>query len=235
MLFKKGSRLLVVAAHPDDETLGCGGTILKAISMGVSVSVLFLGEGISARFDKKDYNTKEFLKATNKRQDGCIKALKILGVKDFEFNNYYCCQFDKINLLTFVKIIEKKIKKFNPDTIITHNINEVNIDHIKTFEALEVASRPFLGSNLKLIVGMEIPCSGNWKFNQSFKPNFFVDINKFWKVKIKAWKCYKGEERQFPFPRSVEGIETMAKLRGMQSGLIKAEGFKLFRQIISKD
>lgn len=231
MLFKKGNKLLVVVAHPDDETLGCGGTILKAISMGVQVSVLFLGEGISARFEEDDFNSKEFKNATKKRQSGCLKALNTLGVKDFEFNNFYCCQFDKINLLKLVKIIEKKIKTFNPNIIITHNTNEVNIDHIKTFEAVETASRPFLGSNLKLILGMEIPCSGNWKFNKSFKPNYFVDINKFWNTKIKAWKCYKGEERPFPFPRSVEGINTLAKLRGMQSGLIKAEGFILCREI----
>ena len=66
MLFKKGNKLLVVAAHPDDETLGCRGTILKAISMGVQVSVLFLGEGISARFEEDDFNSKEFKNATKK-------------------------------------------------------------------------------------------------------------------------------------------------------------------------
>ena len=231
MLIKSNSKVLIVAAHPDDETLGCGGTIYKLIKSGADVSILILGEGVSSRFDEKDYHNENYVKATKIRNQGFLNALKVLGVKDYELHVNYCCQFDKLNILKLVKIIEKKIKEFKPDVLITHNPNEVNIDHVKTYEAVEIATRPYYGSNLKLILGMEIPCSGNWKFNSNFSPNFFVDIHKEWEMKLKAWDSFEGENREFPFPRSLEGLETMAKLRGMQSGLKLAEGFILLRSI----
>lgn len=232
MIFEEDTRILVVAAHPDDEVLGCGGTIVRARDLGIEVAILFLGEGVSSRFDVADYGGDEFRAASAIRTKGAVAAMEELGVADFTFGSNYCCQFDTVPLLSLVKLIERKIAQFRPTVVLTHNPVEVNIDHSITYRSVEVACRPGGLSSVRTILGYEIPCSGNWTFEKAFKPNYFVDVSKSWDRKIGAWKCYRGEERPFPFPRSVEGLETMAKYRGMQSGLELAEGFQIFRHIV---
>jgi len=232
MIFNAQTRLLVVAAHPDDETLGCGGTIAKAISEGAKVRILFLGEGISARFPIGQYDSDEFKAQTATRHKETLKALKVLGVKDVHFGDRLCCQFDKLPILSIVKEIEEEIRNFNPDILFTHSSSEVNIDHGITFEAVEIACRPTNKYGPKSIYTFEVVCSGRYKFISDFQPNVFVDISKFWEKKLKAWKCYENETRAFPFPRSPEGLETLARYRGMSAGLEKAEAFYLARQTV---
>jgi LmbE family N-acetylglucosaminyl deacetylase len=227
----KDKKILVVAAHPDDEVLGCGGTLAKAIAEGATVHVLFLGEGISARFPISEYDNNEFFNQTKVRQAGAKKALAVLKITHFEFGTRLCAQFDKYPLLSIVKDIESKLESFSPDILFTHNPFEVNIDHRLTYEAVEVACRPTRENVPREIYTFEIPCSGSWTFESTFKPNVFVDIENFWNIKLKAWKCYEGEARPFPFPRSEEGIKTLAQYRGLSSNLKLAEGFKLVRKI----
>ena len=232
MFFSTDDRVLVVAAHPDDEVLGCGGTILKAVKNGAKVAVMFLGEGISARFPIGEYGSEEFNQETKKRFSSAINALRILGVTDYWFAERLCCQFDSEIMLTIVKEIEQRIKKFQPTTILTHDRSEVNIDHRVTYDAVEAACRPTMPNPPKQIFSFEIICSGSWTFESSFKPNVFVDVSDVWEKKMKAWHCYEGERRPFPFPRSDEGIQALAAYRGLSAGLQKAEGFKLLRKIM---
>ena len=230
MRFDKSTRLMVVAAHPDDEVLGCGGTLAKALDMGAAVEVVFLGEGVSSRFPIGDYSSKAFEEQTARRSEGARKALRLLGI-DAHFGTRLCCQFDQLPLLSIVKEIEQRMATFRPTMLFTHNPAEVNIDHRLTFEAVEVACRPSRTSTLAEIYAFEIVCSGNWTFDATFKPNVFVDIERYWEKKLAAWKCYEGEDRPFPFPRSVEGLKTLAQYRGMSAGLEKAEAFRLLRAI----
>lgn len=232
MFFSTDSRILVVAAHPDDEVLGCGGTILKAVNQGATVSVMFLGEGISARFPVGEYDTEEFKTKTKIRTNGAINALKILGVKDYWFGETLCCQFDNEKILTLIKAIEYRIQQYKPTTVLTHDRSEVNVDHRLTYDAVEAACRPTMPNSPKEILSFEIICSGSWTFETCFKPNVFVDISDVWEKKMEAWHCYDGENRPFPFPRSDEGIRSLAEYRGLSAGLHKAEGFKLLRKII---
>jgi LmbE family N-acetylglucosaminyl deacetylase len=108
----------------------------------------------------------------------------------------------------------------------------VNIDHLLTYNAVEVACRPTRSVVPNEIYGFEVVCSGSWKFDSSFIPNVFIDIERFWGEKLDAWKCYEGEDRPFPFPRSVEGLETLARYRGMASNLRFAEAFRLLRKVV---
>lgn len=231
-MFSKKNRFLVVAAHPDDEVLGMGGVLALANEADIEVAVYFLGEGISARFSPEDYGNNDYNLAMKKRMDCADRALNLLGIKHVKYENNYCCRFDQLHILDLVKLVEQQINKFKPTHIFTHNPIEVNIDHRITYRVVETATRPKPSLALQAVFAFEVPCSGNWTFDDSFKPNLYVDIKNVWDQKIAAWNCYEGENREFPFPRSIIGLETMARFRGMQSGLEYAEGLKLLRGII---
>ena len=225
------SRILVVAAHPDDDVLGCGGTLAKALSLKSKIKILYLGEGVTSRFYGENLNSKKVLKAQITRKKECINSLKILGIKNYVFEDRLCTRFDEIPLLNLVKSIEREINLFQPNIIFTHNKSEVNIDHRLTYDAVEVASRPKKNSHLKSVYSFEIVCSGNWKFEKTFNPNTYVDISKYFKIKLKSWSKFKNENHKFPHPRSNKGIEILARYRGMQSHLEFAEAFRLEREI----
>ena len=226
------ARILVVAAHPDDEVLACGGTLARAISVGADVCVQFLGEGVSARFPFGQYDSAEYRDANAFRTESARQALRVLGISETIFGERYCCQFDTLPLITLTKAVEDTIDKFKPTILLTHNPSEVNVDHRVTFEAVEAACRPTRASVPKQIFTFEIVCSGNWTFETTFKPNTYVDVEAFWEKKLEAWHCYSREERPFPSPRSDIGLETLARYRGMQSSLVKAEAFRLMRAVV---
>lgn len=228
----KNKKILVVAAHPDDDILGCGGTLAKAISMNAKIKILFLGEGVSSRFDFGFANFTKLKKASNQRNKECIESLKVLGIKNYIFENRLCTRFDELPLLNIVKSVEREIKEFKPNIIFTHNRSEVNIDHKITFDAVEVACRPINKKFLKQVYSFEIVCSGNWKFEKNFSPNTYVDISKFFKKKIKSWSKYQKENKKFPHPRSIKGLEILARYRGIQSNTTFAEAFRLEREIV---
>ena len=231
MIFNSNTKILFILAHPDDEVLGAGGLILKARSLGASIKIVWLGEGVSARFSKEEFNSKDFLSASAIRKEGAIAAMEVLDVKEYSFGNWYCLRFDEIPFLDITKKVEKEINMFNPNLVVTHNPVEVNIDHIITFKAVEAALRPTNNKIKPAIWGCEIPCSGRWTLETKFVPNIFVDIEDYIEQKLQAWSKYIGEARDFPFPRSDEGLITMAKYRGMESGLSYAEGFRSWREV----
>ena len=131
----------------------------------------------------------------------------------------------------FVQIIEKKINQFRPDTIVTHNPYDTNIDHKISYEAVNIACRPSNKFKVKKILTCEMPCSTHLSMKNNFKPNYYLDITNELKQKIIAVKFYKNELRKYPFPRSIEGIKTLSKLRGMQSGFNYAEAYYIERQL----
>ena len=232
-MFLKSEKVLILAAHPDDETLGCGGLILKLTKKKIKVSLLTLGEGVSARLENGKEESKTSLDKRKIREKSFFNCLKYLKINDFELHNNHCTKFDKYPLSHFVKIIESKIKKFKPTLIITHNPFDTNIDHKITHEAINVACRPSNKSKIKKIITFEVPCSTHLSLKNTFKPNLYIDISKEINLKLKAAAFYKKEIRPFPFPRSYEGIKTLSKLRGMQSGCKYAEAFFIEREILT--
>ena len=157
--------------------------------------------------------------------------MKVLGIEDFSMGTRLCGQFDTYPLLSIVKDIEYKITTYGPDIVITHNPIDVNVDHQITYEAVAISCRPTKVHNPRKIYTFEVPCSGLWKPDSAFLPNYFVDVSKFWERKMEAWKCYVGEDRPFPFPRSDEGLKIIAQYRGMMCGKELVEAFKLIREV----
>jgi len=224
----KFKNILVVASHPDDEVLGCGGTLYNLKKKGAKISALFLSDGESSRKHSK------INKLIKDRKKQAVQAGKILGIKKMIFGNFPDNSMDTIPILKIIQFIEKQIKKIKPDTIFTHFESDLNVDHQITSKSVITACRPIKNLSVKSILFFEILSSSEWNIsikNKSFIPNYFVDIKKSLKFKLKALKCYKREMRKWPHPRSLEGVKLLSKTRGSSVGLSNAEAFILGRHI----
>ena len=228
--FKK---VLIVVAHPDDEVLGCGGIIQLFLKKNIKFKILILGEGSSCRFNANEINSQKVKQIITQRQDFAKNSFKVLGVSDYLFNDFPCGRFDTIPIIDIGKFIEHFIDEYKPDTLITHSENDTNSDHRIVFNAVNAATRPTPTCIVQNVLTFEIPSSSEWRFIETFKPNFFVDISKFIERKIEAFECFfETEGRPFPFPRSREGLLTYAKFRGLQSGCKYSEAFRIIRSSI---
>lgn len=227
-------KVLVIAAHPDDEILGMGGSIKKLTRSGHNVKILIMATGITSRLSlnsKIDTATKKQLKQLH---NDAKKASKILGVTKLEMLNLSDNEMDKISNLEVTKKIEKVIEKFKPDTVFTHSEHDLNIDHRITYNATITATRPYQKSTVKKILTFEVPSSTEWNFSKTFSPNIFIDITKELSYKIRSMKAYKTELRAYPHPRSTKGLEIIAKRWGTVSGYKAAEAFCLVREFANK-
>lgn len=222
-------KILIIAAHPDDEILGCGGTIARLIHEGASCSVLILGEGKTSRDEKRDLQKQ--LKELNNLKDEAKRANKILGIKNIYFNDFPDNRFDSVDLLDIVKVISSIKSKIHPDTIFTHFENDLNIDHRLTYRAVITATRPLPDETVKTIYSFEAMSSTEWNYPISFSPNVFFDISSTLDLKLKALNEYKSEIRPYPHPRSLKGVKINAQYWGVKVGLPFIEAFKLVRQI----
>ena len=227
---KNKSSVLVVAAHPDDEVLGCGGTIAKLSKEKNTVNVLFISNGE----DSRDINKTIIKKKIKKRKNAAELAAKILGVTSNTFMDLLDNKLDTYPLLKIVKIIEKYIKKFKPDIIYTHFNNDLNIDHQIVNQAVLTACRPQKNSSVKNIFFFEVPSSTEWRVDKNskiFNPNWFEDISLTKNKKIEALKAYRMEMKKWPHPRSEKAIRALYTWRGATVGLDAAEAFMLGRKI----
>ncbi|MEK6925709.1 MAG: PIG-L deacetylase family protein [Nanoarchaeota archaeon] len=224
-------KVLVIAAHPDDEVLGCGATIAKHVKQGDIVDVLILGDGITARYEESELNNPEVIEKVKAINGHAFNASKVLGVNQLEIKGFHCTRFDKFPLRDFVGIVEKKIKEFKPDRVYTHGPNDVNIDHGIVYKAVQTATRPMTPSFVKEVFLMEILSGTEWNFLESFRPDHYIDVVDTIQLKVDALREYSSEKREFPHPRSDEGIIILAKKKGSEVGLKYAEAFKTFRVI----
>lgn len=220
-------KILVVAAHPDDETLGCAGTIARHKNDGDVVEVCFMTNGVSAR-----KNTK--LNDIRQRKNAALKAQNILGIKKTYYNNFQDNMMDKSCLLDVIKCIEKIIYRSMPEIVYTHFHGDLNIDHRITHQATMTACRPQPKCPVNRIFGFEIPSSTGWTFNPQteFHPTRFVNITKTIEKKILALNTYSIEMRSKPHIRSIENLKNLAVYRGNFIGIPFAEAFVSYREII---
>ena len=224
------NKILIIAAHPDDEVLGCGAIIAK-YSKTNEIYVLILGEGITSRYkNREEAKSGEILDLKNKS----IEAGKILGVKETIFFDFPDQRFDSLPFLEIVKRVEEIIVEINPGIIYTHSPSDLNLDHRITFEAVLTATRPKPGLCVKKILAFEVISSTEWSFgkiNKQFCPNIFEDISEYIELKIKAFNAYDSEKREYPHSRSKEAIISLANRRGASVGLKSAEALELIREI----
>lgn len=222
--------ILVVAAHPDDEVLGCGGTIAKYADYGAIIHVAFLADGVFSRKSNTEAQPDELVA----RRVAAKNARDILGVKSITFGEYPDNRMDTVALLEITKVVEGLIAEHRPDTVFTHHAGDVNIDHRRTHEAVVTACRPQIGHPVKTLLCFEVPSSTEWQLPGSapaFTPNWYVDISTTLERKLTALESYAAELRAWPHPRSRQGIEHLAHWRGATVGVDAAEAFILGRQL----
>lgn len=220
--------VLIVAAHPDDDILGCGGAIAHHSALGDMVYVLFLADGEGARGD---------LSQLEMRRGNARGALKLLGVaeENIKFCDFPDNQMDTVPLLEIVKEVENIAGFIKPEIVYTHHHGDLNMDHVLTQKAVLTAFRPMPSQSVKEIYGFEVLSSTGWgemSDHNAFNPSLFLDVHPYWDKKMAALKFYDSEMREFPHARSYKTAEALAVFRGSMVGLEKAEAFNVIRKII---
>ena len=213
------SNVLVVASHPDDEVLGCGGLLAKLSANGVVAKVVYLTAGEASRDGYSPVNE-------DRRKRSALKASQILGYECIEFFNFPDNELDAVSLLQVTKALEGVFASVRPDAVFTHYAHDLNIDHQIAFKATITACRPWVFESVKGLFSFEVPSSTDLLSSfDSFKPNVYVDISDVLELKVNAMKAYGEEMRDFPHPRSEKSLISLAEFRGTQSNLFAAEGF----------
>lgn len=225
------SKILVIAAHPDDELLGIGGTVRKYCNANHDVECIILGEGMTSRANKREDTPKELI---DDLHDQTIKAAQRIGYVNVHFANFPDNRFDSVDLLDIIKVVDSHIQRFQPEIVYTHHYGDLNIDHRKTFEAVITACRPVGTYCVKEIYSFETPSSTEWQFqhgDKTFKANVFIDIEDTLQAKLDAMACYQSELGEYPHPRSLEALEIIAARWGTVVGKRYAEAFELIRKV----
>lgn len=222
--------VLVVAAHPDDELLGLGGTIRKLSNEGVACRAVIVAEGLTSRAEKRE--SADFAALKELQKDARAAAEKV-GYASIDFCELPDNRLDGMELLDVIKVVESYVKKYQPDTIFTHHHGDLNIDHRIVHEAVITACRPVGEYSVKQILSFETPSSTEWNYiySEPFTPNVYFDVTETFEAKIEGMNCYRSESAEFPHPRSTEALRALATYRGSNVGCGKAEGFMLVRKI----
>ena len=210
--------ILVLAAHPDDETLGCGATISKLSEKGHNIQLLTFTDGVGARGEKGDRNSK---------LGACCE---ILGIKEYFFGSFPDNAMDSVQLLDVCKFIGSNVK-YIPDIIFTHHPDCLNIDHEIVYRATITHFRPQEGHNTA-IYSYYVPSSTDYNPLGNFNGNVYFDVKNHKDTKLKClMECYDEEMRKRPHSRSYDNVENLMKTWGSEVGLEYAEKFQLIRQI----
>ena len=229
-------KIAVIAAHPDDEVLGCGGTIARRVRAGGEVVSLIVAEGVTSRDGARDSATRASDIA--QLREAARAANLTLGVRTVEFGGLPDNRLDSIDLLDVVKLVEAFIERHKPHIVFTHAAVDLNIDHEIVSRAVSTACRPLPTSQISSLLFFEVPSSTEWQLNSAkgvFWPNWYEDISQTLEVKLEALRRYASEMRPWPHPRSFEAVEALARWRGASVGLAAAEAFSLGRELVLGD
>lgn len=220
------AKVLVIAPHPDDEVLGCGGTIAKHASGGDEVYLCIVTKAYPPEWPEDEIK---------ERRKEVLKVNEILGIKKTYFLDLPTVRLDTIAQKEFNDVITQVVNEVQPEVVYIPHKGDVNRDHQIVFDAAMVAARPKSGSSIERVLSYEILSETEWAApfpENAFIPNVFVDISGTLEIKLKAMSEYRSELRKFPHPRSLEAITALAKLRGSAIGVKAAEAFMLVREIL---
>lgn len=219
-------RILITAAHPDDETFGMGGTIARHIDAGDNICLVVFTDGVLARHDK-----------TTEQANALIEAASIYGIQRLIHLQFENQKLDVVPLLYMTRELETILKTFPAERVYTHSYSDVNQDHRRVYEAVSVISRPVPGQTIKTVISFPTASSTEWSIaHDKFTPNLFVDVSKFIGIKIEAMKPYEktfiSEVKPYPHPRSYNGIlQEAARIGSMVGADGYYEAFELLRSI----
>ena len=225
---KQTRRVAVIVAHPDDEVLGCGGTIRRHTLAGDEVWTIILADGETSR----DAAGGE--EGITRRESAMQAAADILGIQHRATHRLPDNRLDTVPLLDLTKIVEQHIRDIAPSVVYTHHAGDLNIDHQRIHQAVVTACRPQPDFPVGKLAFFEIPSSTEWQASSSgpaFAPNWFVDISATIEAKLKALKAYHAEIRPWPHARSYEAVEHLARWRGATIGCAAAEAFVIGRDV----
>ena len=222
---KNKKRVLVVAPHPDDETLGVGGTIAKYSAQGDEVFVLMVSGHLPPIYSRKAYE---------ETVSEAYSAFSVLGVKKSEFLEIPATMIGDQPLHEVNGRISKVVNDFNPHIVLCPYPDR-HIDHRLVFDSVMVATRPVgVGKDIEIVAAYETLSETHWNaphIEPNFTPNWVVDISDHISKKLNALECYKSQISEFPGPRSIEAVEALAKFRGTQAGFGYGEGLHIVRMI----
>lgn len=222
--------ILIVAAHPDDEVLGCGGTAARHARRGDQVHILILAEGITSR--DRARSSKRVSAELAALRKSAFKASEILGADSLTLRDFPDNRMDSVDLLTVIKAVEFSVRRLRPQIVYTHHRGDLNVDHRITHQAVVTACRPLEDSQLETLLFFENPSSTEWQSpcpGSDFTPVWFVDITDTLPIKIEALRAYSSEMRPWPHPRSEKAIDHLAGWRGVTAGVAAAEGYMVGR------
>lgn len=221
-----GKLILIIAAHADDEALGCGGTIARHVAEGDTVYAVFLADGVMSRPDSTSAQIEQ-------RNSAAAKAHVILGINKVYMLGFPDNRMDSVPLLDIVQRLEEVLKEVQPEIVYTHHCGDLNMDHRVAHQATLTACRPIPGTSVREIYAFEVLSSTEWNAPgvNPFIPNVFVDISSYLDTKISALKSYDLEMREEPHSRSIANAKRLAEFRGNSVGLVAAEGFSLVRAL----
>ena len=223
--------ILVVAAHPDDEILGCGGVLASHAAKGDTVHILIVAEGATSRDSRRDPDAREPELAGLKAAASC--AASAIGAESPRLLGLPDNRLDSLPLLDVIKPVEAVVEAVAPEIVYTHHAGDLNVDHRIVHQAVVTACRPLPGSPVRAIYAFETVSSTEWQTSGgTFQPQRWVDIEPFLRCKQRALEAYAAEMRPFPHARSFEAVEALARVRGASAGLEAAECFMVVRELV---
>ena len=231
----KNRRILVFAPHPDDEFLGCGGTMARYIAEGGDVSVCYVTSGQPPIYDNSAAVKNGW---PHTLYPEIMESKKTLGIRDIFFLEFPAVDVESIPRYRFNQKIQELINSLKPDTVFMPHFGDMQKDHTFVTESIMVAVRPKGDHSVKIVYAYETLSETEWNIphvKNVFLPNVFVDITNYLAIKKKAMSCYQSQLGEFPNPRSLEAVEALAKLRGSTMGVKAAEAFYLVREYRTGD
>jgi len=219
-------KVLVIAAHPDDETLGCGGTLIKHKKKGDDIAWLIT----THIFESQGFSKERILK----REDEIDKVKTKIGFSEVYRLNYPTMTLSDENLVKMIPKVGEIFHEFKPEVIYILNRSDAHSDHLITFKAVMACTKSFRYPFVKKVLMYE--CISETEFGPAlpenvFIPNYFVDISESISEKLEVMKIYESELGEHPFPRSLENIKALGHFRGASAGVNYAEAFQLLKYI----